>query len=292
MAPRRSSGEVIPLRSHAAYKPDFDALACRQLRAARLSRDMPVGEFAKVLTDLVGWPVTPSAVEAWEDAAGAQPPASVVLAAQHLSRNPEALAGAAAPDQPEVFVDLTEEDNRVIAQRIRGASAIFFAAHTGYNAMVSQYQAPIRDAVANECTVRVVVSNPDGPLMASKELTRRLCPSIRQEGEIGDVLRACARHRRHAMQLGMPADNVQARVYNGVPSMNVMLVDGWLRVIPYLPLVDAADSPVFEYIFDADDPPPLIRKYLVAIERLWEDSEATCDEEAPQPRPATTQHAG
>jgi hypothetical protein len=252
---------------------------------------MSVAEFAKLLTDFVGWPVSPSAVEAWEDAAGAQPPASVVLAAQHLNRNPEALA-AAGPGQPEVFVDLTEEDNRVIAQRIRGARAIFFAAHTGYNAMVSQYQAPIRDAVANECTVRVVVSNPDGPLMASKELTRRLCPSIRQEGEISDVLCACARHRQYATQLGMPADNVQARVYSGVPSMNVLLVDGWLRVIPYLPLVDAADSPVFEYTFDPDDPPPLIRKYLIAIERLWEDSEVASDEAAPQPRRVTAQQAG
>jgi hypothetical protein len=192
-----------------------------------------------------------------------------------------------------VFINFTEEDNRVIAQRTRGAGAVFFAAHTGYNAMVSQYQAPIRDAITSECTVRVVVSIPDGPVMASKELTRRLCPSIRQEGEIGDVLHVCARHRRHVMQLGLPADNVQARVYSGVPSMNVFLVDGWLRVIPYLPLVDAADSPVFEYTFDTDDPSPLIRKYLLVIERLWEDSsEVALDEAGPQPRHLTTQQAG
>lgn len=293
MARRRSSGEVIPLRSLSGYKPDFDALACSQLRAARSSQDMSVGEFAKVLTGLVGWPVTPSAVEAWEHAAGAQPPASVVLAAQHLNRDPEALVVAEHSSQPEVFIDFTEEDNRVIAQRIRVAGTVFFAAHTGYNAMVSQYQVPIREAIANKCSLRVVVSNPDGPLMASKELTRRLCPSIRQEGEIGDVLRACARHRQHALERGMPAENVQARVYNGVPSMNLLLVDGWLRVIPYLPLVDAADSPVFEYTFDPTDPPPLIRKYLLAIERLWEGSTTPVpDEGAPQSQQGSTQQAG
>lgn len=38
----------------------------------------------------------------------------------------------------EVFVDINEEDNRAIATRIRSAQNIFFIAHTGYNAMVSQ----------------------------------------------------------------------------------------------------------------------------------------------------------
>ena len=61
-----------------------------------------------------------------------------------------------------VFVDLTEEDNRAIAQRIRAANDIFFVAHTGYNALVSQYQPAIRHAVTNGCRLRVVITNPKG----------------------------------------------------------------------------------------------------------------------------------
>ena len=182
-----------------------------------------------------------------------------------------------APDAPystelDVFVDMNDEDNRLIAHRIRQAKSIFFAAHTGYAAMVSQYQAAIRQAVANGCRLRVVVSNPDGPLMQQPDLTHRLCPSIRQAGEIADVLNTCRRHRAQALANGHHADNVQARTYDGPPSMNVLLVDDWLRVVPYLPLVDAAESPVFEFAINAEDPSPLIRKYFTSIDRLWADS--------------------
>ena len=172
----------------------------------------------------------------------------------------------------EVFVDLNEEDNRLIAQRIRSATAISFIAHTGYNAMVSQYQGAIRDAVISGCKVRVIVSDPDGPLMAESELTTRLCPSIRQAGEIMDVWRACARHRALAVKNGLPDKNVQFKFYVGPPSMNLLMVDGWLRVIPYLPLIDAAECPVFEYHFDPREPSSLISKYLLSLERAWENS--------------------
>ncbi|MFG3687837.1 hypothetical protein [Micromonospora sp. NPDC047740] len=172
-----------------------------------------------------------------------------------------------------IHLDLTEEDNRAVAQRIRTARSIFFAAHTGYNAMVSQYQPAVRDAITQGATLRVVVSDPHGPLMKEPELTRRLCPSIRQAGEIDDVLYACARHRLRATQEGFPVEHVQARTYPGPPSLNILLVDGWLRLIPYLPLVDAADSPVYEYEFDPDEPTPLIGKYLAAVEQLWEGSD-------------------
>ncbi|MEU0157109.1 hypothetical protein [Micromonospora fulviviridis] len=172
-----------------------------------------------------------------------------------------------------IHLDLTEEDNRAVAQRIRTARSIFFAAHTGYNAMVSQYQPAVRDAIAQGATLRVVVSDPKGPLMKEPELTRRLCPSIRQAGEIDDVLYTCTRHRSRAAQHGFPVEYVQARTYPGPPSLNILLVDGWLRLIPYLPLVDAADSPVYEYEFDPDEPTPLIRKYLAAVEQLWAGSD-------------------
>ena len=189
----------------------------------------------------------------------------------------EATAPDAAEDAPystdlDVFVDMNDEDNRLIAHRIRQAKSIFFAAHTGYAAMVSQYQAAIRQAVANGSRLRIVVSNPDGPLMQQPELTRRLCPSIRQAGEIADVLNACRRHRAQAVANGHQAENVQARIYDGPPSMNVLLVDDWLRVVPYRPLVDAAESPVFEFAISAEDPSPLIRKYFTSIDRVWADS--------------------
>lgn len=135
-----------------------------------------------------------------------------------------------------------------------------------------QYQAAIRNAVARGCTLRVVISDPEGPLMTQPLLIERLCPSIRQEGDIVDVLRTCTRHQQHAAESGLPEENVQARVYGELPSMNMLMVDGWIRVIPYLPLVDAAECPVFEYHSHHHNPSQIVSKYLLSMDRLWHDA--------------------
>ncbi|MFD4135595.1 hypothetical protein [Streptomyces goshikiensis] len=178
----------------------------------------------------------------------------------------------------EIFLDVTEEDSKSVAAHIRAASGIFFMAHTGYGFMVNQYQWPVRDAVANGCRLRVVVSDPDGQVMRQPELKRRLCPSVRQEGEVQDVLSTCARLREYAAEYGA-AENVQAKVYAGVPTMNIVMVDGWLRVIPYMPMLDAGECPVFEYHFDPEGPSPLLRKFLASMERVWADARLTNLEE-------------
>ena len=171
-----------------------------------------------------------------------------------------------------IYRDFNDEDNRGIVTRIRRARSIFFVAHAGYNAMVSQYQAVMRNAVEGGCRLRVVVSDPNGPLMKSPELTTRLCPSIQQAEEIQWVLQACARHQRTATRSGYDAHNVQARVYLGVPSVNMLLVDRWFRMIPYLPLVDAGESPVYE--FDFDQSSWLASFYNRMLDNLWSNGKA------------------
>ncbi len=208
--------------------------------------------------------------------AGEAPPASEINdATHHYSRRHEPVPGSDSLEDSglfSIFLDLNDEDNRAIAVRIRNADDIFFVAHTGYNAMVSQYQGALRRAVEGGGRLRVVISDPNGPLMKASELTQRLCPSVRQAGEIGDVLEACHRHQRHAVEQGHAPNQVQVRLYRGVPSANLLLVDGWLRMIPYLPLLDAADSPVFEFEFDTKRPTRLIQKYLRVLESLWKGS--------------------
>jgi hypothetical protein len=208
--------------------------------------------------------------------AGEAPPASEISdATHHYSRRHEPVPGSDTLEDSglfSIFLDLNDEDNRAIAVRIRNADDIFFVAHTGYNAMVSQYQGALRRAVEGGGRLRVVISDPNGPLMKASELTQRLCPSVRQAGEIGDVLEACHRHQRHAVEQGHAPNQVQVRLYRGVPSANLLLVDGWLRMIPYLPLLDAADSPVFEFEFDTKRPTRLIQKYLGVLESLWKGS--------------------
>ncbi|MFG1963039.1 hypothetical protein [Nonomuraea sp. NPDC049028] len=69
---------VIDLRTRSTYNPDCATLARNRLALARNSLGMTVEEFAATLTSLVGWPVTPDALEAWESSV--VPPGDVVVA--------------------------------------------------------------------------------------------------------------------------------------------------------------------------------------------------------------------
>jgi hypothetical protein len=90
-----SMGKVVDLRARPGYQPDFAALARRRLRAARQTLDLSAAEFAAVLTPLVGWPVSGTAVEAWETES--VPPGEVLVAAG-------AVAPSTVPDGPERFL--------------------------------------------------------------------------------------------------------------------------------------------------------------------------------------------
>jgi hypothetical protein len=71
--------EVVALRSRSTNRPDFAALARRQIGAARRALELSTPAFASLLTPLVGWPVSAEVVEAWErDTA---PPGEILLAA-------------------------------------------------------------------------------------------------------------------------------------------------------------------------------------------------------------------
>ncbi|MEU6710053.1 hypothetical protein ABZ897_01125 [Nonomuraea sp. NPDC046802] len=74
---------VIDLRTRSTYSPDCATLARNRLALARNSLGMTVEEFAATLTSLVGWPVTPDALEAWESSV--VPPGDVVIAVSTMT---------------------------------------------------------------------------------------------------------------------------------------------------------------------------------------------------------------
>ncbi len=69
---------VIDLRTRSTYTPDCATLARNRLSLARKSLGMTIEEFAATLTSLVGWPVNPDALEAWESSV--VPPGDIVIA--------------------------------------------------------------------------------------------------------------------------------------------------------------------------------------------------------------------
>ncbi|MDP4501132.1 hypothetical protein [Nonomuraea turcica] len=71
-------GKVIDLRTRSTYQPDCATLARNRLLLARKSLGLTHAEFADMLTPMVGWPVSPDAVEAWETSL--VPPGDVLIA--------------------------------------------------------------------------------------------------------------------------------------------------------------------------------------------------------------------
>lgn len=72
------TGKVIDLRTRSTYQPDCGKLARNRLLLARHSLGLTCEQFADLLTPLVGWPVTPDAVESWETRT--VPPGDILIA--------------------------------------------------------------------------------------------------------------------------------------------------------------------------------------------------------------------
>ena len=80
--------KVVDLRTRPRYQPDVAALARRRITDARHTLDLSTAAFASMLTPLVGWPVTPEAVEGWES--DSIPPGEVLVAADVAQDGPRA----------------------------------------------------------------------------------------------------------------------------------------------------------------------------------------------------------
>lgn len=98
--------KVVDLRSRSAYQPDYAALSRRRLHAARRALGLSAADFAALLSQLVGYPVSGKAVEAWET--DSIPPGDLLVAADaaapagHLSSS-EHVIGSVLGQVPQSF---------------------------------------------------------------------------------------------------------------------------------------------------------------------------------------------
>ena len=87
-------GDVVSMRAHASYRPDYSKLSSSQIVAARQKLGLTSAEFADYLSDALGWPVYESAVKRWETRKA--PPGDALLACIAITQDtPD--AGYAAP---------------------------------------------------------------------------------------------------------------------------------------------------------------------------------------------------
>ena len=87
-------GDVVSMRAHASYRPDYSKLSSSQIAGARQRLGLTHAEFADYLSDVLGWLVYESAVKRWEIRKA--PPGDALLACVAITQGmPD--AGHAAP---------------------------------------------------------------------------------------------------------------------------------------------------------------------------------------------------
>ena len=259
-----STGEVVSIRARANYRPDYKRLASGQIAAARTKLGMSHAEFADYLGDLLGWMVTPAAVERWEE--GSIPPGDVLLAsavaaqdmpgdvlAFPLNATAERTAALLSAIGPAIdhIGDPTETvlpyaDRGLISRQqwngiIEGSAShlwLYGMAEFGY-ATDDDVPAIIRSATAEGCQVRVLLLDPEYPGAAEIDADEGSPP-----GTLATRIRASL--ARFAQMREAAGPQMQLRTYATRPTVSVVRGDNRMLVTPYLRFSIGSNSPTFE----------------------------------------------
>jgi hypothetical protein len=259
-----SAGEVVSIRARANYRPDYKKLASGQIVTARAKLGLSHAEFASYLGDLLGWTVTPAAVEHWEQ--GSIPPGDVLLAsavaAQDMpgdvlafplnatAERTAALLSAIGPAIDHVG-DPTETvlpyaDRGLISRQqwngiIQGTVShlwLYGMAEFGY-ATDDDVPAIIRDAAAAGCEVRVLLLDPEYSGAADIDADEGSPP-----GTLTTRIRAALARFTQMREAASP--QMQLRTYDTHPAVSVVRGDDRMLVTPYLRFSSGSNSPTFE----------------------------------------------
>ncbi len=111
--------QVVDLRTRSTYQPDCASLARNRLVMTRNSLGYTHGEFAALLTQIVGWPVSPEAVEAWETTV--VPPGDVLIAATTVTPAPADRLGVRSHKFIAAYIG-TDAVKRLAGNAVGGAS--------------------------------------------------------------------------------------------------------------------------------------------------------------------------
>jgi Domain of unknown function (DUF5919) len=274
-------GGVVSLRAHAAYRPDFRALASGQIAAARAKLSMSPAEFADRLRDLLGWLPAADAVTRWEQES--TPPGDVVLAAAVLAQDvpgdvltlalshdagrQAALMSAIGPALESSGIVRPYADRGLISRQqwndlIRGTAEhlwLYGMAEFGY-ASDDEVPGILADAAGAGCDIRILLLDPGYPGSAQIDA---------DEGSPAGTLAArtgasLARFRR----MQRSANGVQIRTYAAHPTVSVVRGDDRMLVTPYLRFFVGSNSPTFELSSASAD--RMFGRYERHFEDTWD----------------------
>jgi DNA-binding transcriptional regulator YiaG len=275
--------QVVSLRAHSGYRPDFRALATGQVSAARSKLRLTHEEFAELLGGMLGWIPSAEVVKRWEQ--GIIPPGDVVLAAAvllqavpgdvltlPLSPDAERRAGLMSAIGPALVHDASEEvtpyaDRGLITRQqwnetIRGATSDLWLSGMAEFGYASDDEVPdiLAEAAAGGCCVRILLLNPDAPV--TKEI----------DGDEGSppgtlatrILAALARFGQMRRACG---EGMVIRIYDGYPTASIVRGDDKMLVTPYLRFFIGSNSPTLE--LHADLAAKMFSRYSRHFENTW-----------------------
>jgi Domain of unknown function (DUF5919) len=280
-------GEVVSLRGRTGRQhADYKRLVAEQVAAGRAALGLSPAEFAAYLGDLLGWTVTPGAVERWEQAATT--PGDVLLAS--------AVAAKKSPGDVLTFpLKASAEDTSALLGEIEGADDyagdptgavlpyadrgqisrqqwndiirgttehlwLYGMAEFGY-AADDDVPGIVAEAAAVGCQVRVLLLDPDHPGTGDIDA---------DEGSPAGTLTArirasLARFTRMRDEAG---PNMQLRTYDVYPSVSVIRGDDRMLVTPYLRFSVGSNSPTFE--FTQGSARRMFGRYARHFDQIWQ----------------------
>jgi len=279
-----SGGEVVSLRPRTGYRPDYKGLVCAVIAAGRARLGLTTAEFAAYLADLLGWTVSPAAVERWEQ--GSTPPGDVLAVAAAAVKAPGDVLtfplNASAEDVSALLEDtggigeytgdptgavLPYADRGLISRQqwndiIRGTTGhlwLYGMAEFGY-AADDDVPGILAEAAAAGCQVRVLLLDPDHPGTGDIDA---------DEGSPAGTLTArirasLARFTRMRAEAG---PNMQIRTYDVYPSVSVIRGDDRMLVTPYLRFSVGSNSPTFE--FTEASARRMFGRYARHFDQIW-----------------------
>ncbi|MFI6517437.1 DUF5919 domain-containing protein [Spirillospora sp. NPDC050679] len=256
MTSQEACGELIDLRGRASYKPDVASLARSKLAAARAEAKLTEHEFAEVLSPLLGWPVSPETVQAWETVA--VPPGDALVAAG-LVRHASPVGPTTEPtvdlvgqlmsdrfsDVTAVYSSRSEFMSSMPPHRLFDEAKTIEAVGLSLNLICQQYSLPNLCALLEAGTeIKCLFLKPDGEAIKWREKEENYPP-----GHLSALtaLNIQTLQQRVVGQVSPEArERLQIAVYDETIRFNVITLNRRLCVVqPYLPEIRGVDSPMF-----------------------------------------------
>ena len=280
------AGDVVSLRAHAGYQPDFQAVACGVITAARVKLGLDHEEFAEYLGNVLPWTPSPAVVRRWEE--GSNPPADAAFAALAaaqdghgdvltlaLTPGAERRAGLLSAIGPALdhmadggeAVTPYADRGLITRQQWNGIISgnvshlwLYGMAEFGY-ASDDQVPGILAEAAARGCQIRVLLLHPGYADIAAIDA---------DEGSPAGTLAARTRAAlaRFWQMRRACGGQMEIRTYNAPPTVSVVRGDDHMLVTPYLRFFVGSNSPTFE--IRAESAGKMFSRYSRHFESTWD----------------------